>query len=156
MRNSTRWREVRPGLFENLHVLPRAWLQRDVEPSNEYDRLRMIRGELQGFLPIEAAFTIRRHSPLFIELDVNVDAPSTLVLSETFWPGWHAKVNGQRTTVRRVDHVLRGIELDTGLHRVEMWYWPWTLTAGIAISLASLIAACKKLLSTERHVVPPF
>ena len=63
MRNSTRWREVGNGLFENLHVLPRAWLQRDVEPSNEYDRLRMIRGELEGFSPIQTDFTIRRRAP---------------------------------------------------------------------------------------------
>ena len=141
MRNSTRWREVGNGLFENLHVLPRAWLQRDVEPSNEYDRLRMIRGEREGFSPIETAFTIRRRAAGLLELDVNVDSPSTLVLSETFWPGWHARVDGRKTTIKRVDYVLRGIELDAGFHRVEMWYWPWTLTVGLVISIASLIAA---------------
>lgn len=71
LESAGRWREsdVRSDLadyrdfrvYENLRALPRAWLVGRVEALDEWDRLRMIRGELSGrsFDPRQVALVSR-------------------------------------------------------------------------------------------------
>jgi hypothetical protein len=36
--------------------------------------------------------------------------------------------------------MCRGIDLDAGRHQIVMWYWPWTMTAGVIVSGLTLLA----------------
>jgi len=138
MRAKRRWREVDEGVFENLNVLPAAWFE--VSPGDGWDSIRSIRGEQPAFTPYEANAVIGRTAPSSIEIDVTTERSSTLVLSETYWPGWHAKVDGKAAPIKRVNYILRGINLEPGSHHIVMWYWPWTMTAGIVISGLTLLS----------------
>jgi len=62
-----------------------------------------------------------------------------LVLSDTFYPGWTARVDGAETPVLRANYNFRAILLPKGDHHVEFDYFPKELVAGGVISLGSLL-----------------
>lgn len=69
---------------------------------------------------------------------VTATGPGLLVLSEVFHPGWQATVDGEPAEIVEANGVLRGVYLGEGIHRVEMVYRPWAVTAGAILSLAAL------------------
>lgn len=65
-----------------------------------------------------------------------VDAPvaSALQLRLTDSPGWHATIDGRPVALRRFAGVMLELRVPAGRHRVELSYWPATLTIGIALA----------------------
>ena len=61
-----------------------------------------------------------------------------LVLSEMYYPGWRATVNGKSAQIYRVDGALRGIAVSPGSNRIEIEYAPSSFRLGAVISLISL------------------
>ena len=84
------------------------------------------------------------------ELRVRAAAPGTLVLSEIDYPGWRATVNGEAASIRRIDGLLRGIEVPAGESQVEFRYLPLSILAGAAITLLSFLVAAGGLLLVRR------
>jgi hypothetical protein len=84
-----------------------------------------------------AAVTIYR--PQYVALDATADGRSLLVVSDVYYPGWRARVDGQESSVYRVDHALRGVLLEAGAHRVEFFFQPLSLFAGAAVTALSLL-----------------
>ncbi len=69
----------------------------------------------------------------------DVTRPSLLVLTDTYYPGWSATVDGKAVPVDRVDYMLRGVPVPAGRHRVEFRYAPVSWTAGRIISASTLL-----------------
>jgi hypothetical protein len=63
-----------------------------------------------------------------------------LVLSDTWYPGWHATVDGHDAKVERVDQMLRGVRVGPGAHTVEMTYRPLSFRIGLIVSLLTALA----------------
>ena len=64
---------------------------------------------------------------------------SMLVLSDTWFKGWKAKVDGREVPIERVDYMLRGVKLPAGAHDVEFAYQPNGFRIGWIISLLTLV-----------------
>lgn len=79
-----------------------------------------------------------RESAGRVSFEVSASSPSLAVVSQSWAPGWHATVDGRAVAIRRADVSLDGLEVPAGRSRVVMVYEPASLTAGIAVSLASL------------------
>ena len=75
-----------------------------------------------------------------IKLNVNTDRPKILVLSETYYPGWKAYVDGQEKKILKANFAFRAIPLSAGQHEVEFVYDPWTFKIGLYITLATIIS----------------
>ncbi len=79
-----------------------------------------------------------------VRFRVHAASDGFLVMSDTFYPGWRAKVDGKPTPVVRANFALRGICLPAGDHEVMFWFEPITLRVGATLSvigLAVMIAA---------------
>ncbi len=81
------------------------------------------------------------------ELSVEVDAASDglLVLSEVYYPGWRASVDGQPARLLRTNVLLRGVPVPEGHHTVRVWYRPASVrlgwvTSGLALVLIGAVA----------------
>jgi len=75
-----------------------------------------------------------------LEMDCTNDRPCFLVLSDSFYPGWRARVDGQPTTIYQANGALRAVELpQTGHHSVEMSYYPGIITYSFAYSLLAWV-----------------
>jgi hypothetical protein len=73
----------------------------------------------------------------YIRLSVNGPA-GLLVLSELYYPGWLATIDGEKTEIKPVFTALRGIDYPGGEHIVEFVYQPRSFYAGLAVTLISL------------------
>jgi len=75
-----------------------------------------------------------------IALDVAASRPAALVVSEAWFPGWHASVDGRPQRVFRADGLALGLLVPPGVHRVQLRYVAPGAAAGGAISLVSVLA----------------
>ena len=75
-----------------------------------------------------------------VRLSVNTDRPKILVLSETYYPGWKAYVDGQEKKILKANFAFRAVPLSAGQHEVEFIYDPWTFKIGLYITLATIIS----------------
>lgn len=89
---------------------------------------------VQPFSPIISYYSANK---LIIETENNEE--SFLVLLDNFFPGWKAKVNGQKTTIFQTDHSFRGVYLPSGKNEIIFEYRPSSFYAGIIVSLFSLL-----------------
>jgi hypothetical protein len=76
--------------------------------------------------------------------------PGVLVLTDTYFPGWKAKVDGRDASIAQVDYVLRGVPLSAGSHRVVFSYEPASWRAGWIISSLALLALALALIGGQR------
>jgi hypothetical protein len=160
-----RWRTVfhdrSTVVLEKQRALPRAWL---VSATQQLDASAVLRTIETGVLPDGRAFdpaavalveegpqqdlgavdpaarvVMVEYTPTRIVLQAHSAAPAFLVLSEVFFPGWRASVDGSPVPIRRTDYVLRGLALPAGTHRVELVYRPRSVRVGAAISALALV-----------------
>lgn len=150
-------------LWENQKTLPRAWFVDRVIKASDAELLRVIQqgafhdgtefspstqalldasenliddDSLQtiGTSPGSEARVVR-YEPQRIELATRNDSPGFLVLSEIFYRGWEARIDGVPVPVRRVDHTLRGVRTPPGEHRIEFRFSSPSFRTGAMISL---------------------
>jgi uncharacterized membrane protein YfhO len=59
-----------------------------------------------------------------VQIDLSSPAPagSSLVVSENFYPGWVATVDGKPGKVGRADYSLIGVELPAGARSVQLLF----------------------------------
>ncbi|GIW07842.1 MAG: hypothetical protein KatS3mg060_2647 [Dehalococcoidia bacterium] len=82
--------------------------------------------------------TVRDLAPDRLVSETTLAEPGVLVLSEVFYPGWRATVNGQPAEILRAQHTLRGVALPAGTHTVELVFDPLTVKFGIGLSVATV------------------
>jgi uncharacterized membrane protein YfhO len=61
-----------------------------------------------------------------------------LVISDAYYPGWTASVDGQSAPVLRGDVLFRVVPIPAGEHDVELRFAPTSVILGLLISLVSL------------------
>jgi hypothetical protein len=74
-----------------------------------------------------------------IELRVEADRPTVVVIRDAFAPGWSATVNGERAPVLRADGRHRAVPVPVGTSRVLLSYRPPGLAAGLLLAAASAL-----------------
>ncbi|MEO7368856.1 MAG: hypothetical protein ABIZ36_12930, partial [Gemmatimonadaceae bacterium] len=73
-------------------------------------------------LPLKAVVTHYAPGKVSITLSDRAPGGSALVVSENYYPGWHATVDGRPAAVGRADYVLTGVQLPEGARNVELWF----------------------------------
>lgn len=84
-----------------------------------------------------------------IDMDVDVEQPSLLVLSDTYFPGWNAYINGQKTDCLQVNHMMRGIQVNAETRRVVFRFEPLSWTLGVFLSLLGVLLIPLALMCTK-------
>jgi hypothetical protein len=81
-------------------------------------------------------------SSLDEDVTVRVDARrrALLVVSDAWYPGWRASVDGAPQPILRVDHAFRGVVVEPGTHDVVFTYAPDSFRLGATLSLVGLSA----------------
>ena len=73
-------------------------------------------------------------------VDYDFDRPGVLVLSDTYWPGWRARVDGSETDVFPVCGIFRGVCVNkTGPVKIEFYYEPLYWKPSLAVALVAAI-----------------
>ncbi len=85
------------------------------------------------------AVRIVSYGPESVEIEVELAAPGYLVLTDAWYPGWGATVNGEPALIYRADVLFRAVAVDAGPHRVVFTFRPVSLRIGAGVSLAGLV-----------------
>jgi uncharacterized membrane protein YfhO len=96
-----------------------------------------------------------------IQLTVQTTGRALLVLSELYYPGWTATVNGQPARIWKVDGALRGVVVPRGESRVSLRFrpvsfyigGPLTVGAFLFVLIAAAVVRRRAMLPTRRVVV---
>ncbi|HVS10244.1 MAG TPA: YfhO family protein [Planctomycetota bacterium] len=73
-----------------------------------------------------------------------------LVLAQTAFPGWRARVDGVERPLLRANYAFTALELPAGEHVIELDYSPLSFRLGALLSLASAAAGALLLLRARR------
>ncbi len=85
------------------------------------------------------ATLVLRDAPNSVTIHADLPSAGYLVLADTWYPGWRARVDGAPAEILRANHAFRAVWLEAGNHIVEMVYRPASVLVGGAISLATLL-----------------
>jgi hypothetical protein len=85
------------------------------------------------------SLAIRGFTPNQTTLDVRMACTGMVIVSDAWFPGWKAEVDGQSAEVFRAYGMIRGVVVGKGSHRVQLTYRPVTLYAGAGLALLGLL-----------------
>ena len=83
---------------------------------------------------------IRTYRPDWMVMEIDSPRPGYLFLSEIYYPGWKAFVDGYPTSILRGDYLFRVIRVPQGKHTVRFVFAPLTIKLGICVTLFTVLA----------------
>jgi len=88
-----------------------------------------------------AEVSVRAHDEDPNRLELRLSAPSAgwLLLSDLWYPGWRAEVDGEATPIWRGNNIFRLVQVPAGAHTVVFSYRPATFRLGLALSSAAFL-----------------
>jgi hypothetical protein len=95
-----------------------------------------------AFRPAE----ITERRPNSVRIVVDCGTPGYLVLTDNWYPGWTATVDGQETTVYRSDYTFRAVAIPAGRHEIVFKFDPPSYRIGRLVSLVSVAITVALLL----------
>ena len=163
----SRTRRRTPRLWENRDALPRAYFIGRVMSATREEALgHIVLGDhdfheialLEAGRPLPPAagaplaparLVVEEPERLIVE--VEAAGAGVLVLTDSYYPGWRATVDGNPSELLLANGVQRAVALEDGPHRVLFEYRPWSFRLGAAISLISLLVVSGAALQALRH-----
>ncbi len=100
-----------------------------------------------------AEVKILSHEPHSITVSTSSKKPSLLLLSEVFYPGWIAKLDGGEIPIYRVNYAFRAVTVDAGKHKIEFHFRPASIYAGFAVTFISLAGVLIYLWLQRKHLL---
>lgn len=110
-------------VLENINIYPRAF----VYYGKEANRPQYLNAEFAKYSDQESL------------IKINAKEDGSLFISDTWYPGWKAYVDGVETNIYRVDFLFRSIPIPSGNHEIRMVYVPVSFYDGLEISVASMV-----------------
>jgi Bacterial membrane protein YfhO len=155
-------------LYRNPTVLPRAYLvgryryarshdeamamllSGDVDPSAETILYEHPRG-FPGSVLTASRATVESYGTNEVIVRTSAEADCLLVLSDTFYPGWGAEVDGNEVPILTGNLYHRVVQLPPGEHRVKFVFRSssirmglWVAVGGIVLTMLGLVVYKKR------------
>ncbi len=113
--------DFRPGIEAIVDELPPDWTDSEVvSPSG--------------------TATIVARDRRLTQVLVRTDRPALLVLNDSYFPGWEARVDGSGVKMYKANGMVRGVVVGSGDRIVEFRYRPVAWTIGLCASAAVFTA----------------
>jgi hypothetical protein len=154
-------------IYQNLNVLPRAFIvhQARVIPDSEaalsllrdpiFDPSREVilaQGAEMQAREGRSTVEILAYEPEQIRLEVDLETPGYLVLSDADYPGWVAEIDNQPTPIWRADLYFKAVALEPGQHTITFHFRPDSVSLGLGVSLAAWLAWCLTAAIVLSHI----
>ncbi len=155
-------------LYESRYALSRAYIVNNYLVTHSEDdsletikknisrlsELVVIENNVPSFAPYDFSsgsdhVRIEKYGTNEIILTAHAQTPSLVVLTDSFYPGWKAFVDGEEKPIWRANSLFRTVEVPPGKHEVIFQYRPASFILGLTISLATVFLTLVGLL-TER------
>ena len=146
-------------IYENLDALPRAFFvsnwewQPDVansvavlqDPNFDPRQTAVLVGEstennlIEGGISTETAVaTLTQFAPEQITIQTETADPALLILTEAFYPGWQATIDGNPTAIYQADAYFQAVFVPVGEHEIEFVFEPDSFRYGRMLTMIGL------------------
>ncbi len=148
-------------VYEDRRALPRLWtVHRALALSSEsqilptFDDTRSLRERafFLGAAPELDTCSGEDRTKLLqwdfsrVSIQADMQCRGMVVLSDNWYPGWAATVDGRPAKIWEAYTAIRGVEVEPGSHRIEMHYRPLTVLLGavmLGLSVAGLVVIAR-------------
>ncbi|MBI2267341.1 MAG: YfhO family protein [Armatimonadetes bacterium] len=89
-------------------------------------------------LPLRDEVAVTSYRTDGCSISASLKEKGFLIISDTYYPGWKARVNGVEVPIFPAYYAFRGIHLPAGRFQVEVSYEPESFRKGVLLSLAGL------------------
>jgi len=147
-------------VYQNLDNLPRAFVVHRARVLDDEAAIAAMKDEafrpgeevilaegesLEGGGGRDDEVEIVLYEPERVVVEARLAEEGYLVLTDAYYPGWRALIDGREVPIHRADVLFRAVRLPAGRHRVEFVYDPLSFKIGAAISLAALLGVVAAL-----------
>ena len=126
---------------DNLHQIAIIELENQPPPP-----------ELGQNLAAPGQATIIDYAMNHVTIEANMQTAGFVMLADTYYPGWRATLDGQRTPVYRADYLLRAVYVPAGQHIIHFSFLPADFMVGAVVSGLTLLLAMGLLWWARRAV----
>jgi len=148
-------------IYENKKMLPRSFLVpqcKVINSTKEYkETMQSKRFDPQKFVLLDVepkGFTCGNKEKIFntsepanivsyksntVDILANTKDRQFLFLSDSYYPGWKAYVDGEETEIYRANYLFRAILIEPGEHKVRFEYDPLSFKLGLAVSMTTIL-----------------
>jgi hypothetical protein len=102
--------------------------------SNDSQPLRPNEATDQAITPAR----ITEYAPTHVVVEADAGTTGYLVLTDTYYPGWQAALDGHPTPIHRANYLFRAVAIPPGHHTVTFTYAPRSFMLGAGITLLTL------------------
>lgn len=127
--------EGQTKVYENLDVLPKAFFVNNVYSAldnkdtinqifkykNDLRTNAIVQGIGENKKYSDGQINIIDYSENRVELSTKNNKEGFLVLTDSYYDTWHARIDGRETKIYKTDYDFRGIIIPEGKHRVEFY-----------------------------------
>jgi uncharacterized membrane protein YfhO len=91
--------------------------------------------------PISVTTSVNHYEPGKVRIDLSAPAPegASLVVSENYFPGWKATVDGRAAPIARADYTFIGVELPAGARSVQLDFTSTAYERGKAVTWTAIL-----------------
>ncbi|MBK5290345.1 MAG: hypothetical protein JJE04_01455 [Acidobacteriia bacterium] len=81
------------------------------------------------------------YAPNRVRIRAEMRCRGMIVLADTFFPGWQARVDGKPARIWEAYGAVRGVVVEAGRHEVDFRFRPVAVFGGVALTALGLLAA---------------
>ena len=89
--------------------------------------------------PSHSKVTITGYKPQEVDISVDSQVAGLLILSDAYYPGWEATLDGDPVQIYRADSTMRGVFIPAGTHELAFRFRPTSWPVALIIAGASLL-----------------
>jgi hypothetical protein len=84
-------------------------------------------------------------------IQIEATQPGWLVMSETWYPGWRAELDGRQVDILRANYQFQAVAIPEGSHKLKIIYDPGSIKIGSLISFAALLLILAAVMMIRKY-----
>lgn len=85
------------------------------------------------------------------EFRTTFNDPKLLVISNTYYPGWKASIDGRSTELMHANYMFQAVYIPAGSHQVRVYFDPDNMRYGLIAAAASFLIICSCFITRQKH-----
>lgn len=148
------------SIYENKKLLPRAFLVARCKVLTKNEELSIVfKGKEfdpksvvlldkspetfdcneQSEIDIQGSVKFEAYNSNSVDLKIDSNARQFLFISDSFYPGWKAYVDGEGKEILRANYLFRAVLIEPGKHTIHFEYDPFSFKLGLTITLLTIL-----------------
>ena len=148
--------EGQTKVYENSNAFPRAFMVgKVIEVKNKKEAINKLfenKNDLRNIAIVEehlavpfqktarfqSEINIGRYTEQHLAVNTRTNNPGFLVVSNMFYPGWQATIDGVKTKIVKTNYLLQGVLVPAGEHEIVLSFLPASFLLGLATSVLGI------------------